>query len=161
MQPIRCHIDQLFHAYEQGDWQQRYYFDCTSGDVVLVTEALRASLQEIYDRVGEQAAADHLATADLRQAHAVEMDDARYWRVPTRPPATWARLRDGFAATVDSPLQRLLWLALDYNDAAYFDRLLERDAEQGLRWRAYRMAEAHNALRAWLNTQGFEPLPAD
>lgn len=156
MQQIEGHLDHLCAAYERGCWQERHYLDRLSGRVVIVTEETRAALQEVYDRVGEQAALPWLNDASLQAAHQVEMDDERYWKVPTRSRTAWAQLRDSFAAGVEPPLQRLLWQALDYDDPAQFDRLLALDAGDAARWHAFRMADAERALRAWLAAQGVE-----
>ena len=146
-------LEKLCHAYEHGTWSNRFYLDVESGAVLEVTEAVRAKLQAIYDELGEESAEISAEIPPhLQQAHAVELDDVRFRKIPTCSPKTIATLRDLFCETVDPLLQRLLWRALDANDGAWFERILGMESAELTRWHQFKQKEFQTILTDWLKT---------
>lgn len=138
----------LLLAAREGSWAERYYLDVDTGQVVCVLEADRARLQPYYDAHGEVAAADHLPQGDarLRAAHAVELDDARYVKLPVLPARQELEWMDAFAGGVDPALRSLLWRALDRDDRSAFERTLRMEPAVARAW----SAERDRRLTAWL-----------
>ena len=142
-------LAKLCHAYETGTWSRRFYLDVEDGAILEVTEAQRAELQNIYDDMGEVSAEIPPA---LQQAHAVELDDVRFQKIPTCSPEMLNQLRDQFCETVELPLQRLLWQALDANDSAWFERILGMDSAELIRWQQFKQSAFQEILLDWLKT---------
>ena len=139
-------MEQLIAAYFDGSWERRYYYDRMTVAVICIPETVRNQLQAIYDEVGEDDVGE--LSADLAQAHAVEMDDSRYLKVPEWKTA-WQD-RDQFATLVPAPLQRLLWRALDLQNAALFERTLSLEPDQAAAWQQFKQTRARTFLMAWL-----------
>ncbi|MGB1253059.1 MAG: hypothetical protein ACPG8W_20765 [Candidatus Promineifilaceae bacterium] len=146
-------LNALCNAYENGTWSRRFYLDVHTGTVVTVTEAERMLLQDLYDEFGEDSAE---IPPPLQQAHAVELDDERFLKVPACPQASLATLRDNFSETVSQPLRRLLWRALDANDGAGFERMLGLESAELKRWHTFKQAAFETTLNAWLSKNKHE-----
>lgn len=142
-------LSKLCDAYENGTWAHRFYLDVESGAVLAVTEAERAELQEIYDIEGEISAE---IPPHLQQAHTVELDDVRFQKIPTCDPQTLNQLRDQFCETVELPLRRLLWRALDANDGVWFERILRIDSAELARWQQFKQSAFQTILLEWIKT---------
>lgn len=146
--------DDLCQAYWQGSWQNRYYLDLESGGVVCVTEQLRAKLQSIYDEVGEDSADALIDSAELALAHAVEIDDERYLKI-----IEWHHFSeeaDQFAMSVSPPFQALLWQALDFQNRAAFERIVQLEPLVAARWQQFKRDCAIAQLKNWLDEIGVE-----
>lgn len=141
--------DDLCQAYWQGSWQNRYYLDQQSGEVVSITEQLRSELQSIYDKVGEDSADVLIDSAELALAHAVEIDDERYLKI-----IEWRNFweeADQFAASVSPPFQRLLWQTLDLQNRAAFEQMLQLEPLVAARWQQFKRECAIAQLKNWLD----------
>lgn len=147
-------MDDLLRAIEDDCWQRRYYYDCATREVVCVTEATRAVLQAIYDEVGEHGADVLLPDALTRAAHAVEMDDDRFLRVPSLASGEKLRQADRFAATADPALRPLLYRALDNQDEAQFERSVGFEPAVRAAWEAQWRTYLRTKVAAWLSANG-------
>lgn len=147
MTQLLIDLNALCEAYENGSWSRRFYLDSHSGAVVEVTETQRIALQAIYDEEGEASA--NIPPA-LQQAHAVELDDERYWKIPTCTKKRLLELGDQFSETVERPLQRLLWRALDAHDVGWFERMLGMESAELHRWQQYKQTAHQQTLTDWL-----------
>lgn len=146
----------VIHAVRHGHWAERYYLDVIDGNVVRVSERIRAILQDVYDTVGEEAAGAYLDTwehaeiADLRLAHAVEMDDDRYRKLPEMTLAVRLRWMDAFTGTVrDRALRRMLVAALESDDPARFERALALEPAQQRRWEQFTVTQIRALFADW------------
>lgn len=158
MKLLPVDFSELQAAFHDGCWERRYYLDVATGDVVLVTEVTRHSLQAIYDEVGEEGAFVLLTTDELRQAHQVELDDERYLKIPERNSAEILAWCDHFAQIVEPPLQRLLWRSLDNADLIGFEQMLTFDPPTKQQWQQFKQNQIRAQLTNWLNQHEIDPI---
>ncbi|HFC12815.1 MAG TPA: hypothetical protein ENJ56_08215 [Anaerolineae bacterium] len=142
----------LQSAFLNGTWQKRHYLDLESGQVHIVTEATRAVLQDVYDEVGEERAGELLDSAELQQAHRIEMDSYRYRAIPVCGERMLNMWRDAFANDCEPAFRNLLWSALNQNNNGQFERLLLLESAEKVRWEALLAQLVHEQLSTWLDT---------
>ena len=148
MTQLTIDLNALCEAYEHGSWSRRFYLDSISGAIVEVTETQRIALQAIYDEEGEESA--NIPPA-LQHAHTVELDDDRFWKIPTCTKKALMQLCNQFSETVERPLQRLLWRALDAHDVGWFERMLGMESAELHRWQQHKQAAHQQTLTNWRN----------
>lgn len=142
----------LQSAYLTGTWQKRHYLDLETGQVLIVSEVLRAVLQVIYDEVGEEEAEKRLDSAELRQAHDIELDDRRYRAIPVCGRRMLNMWRDAFADACEPAFRNLLWSALNRNNDGQFEQLLQLESAEKVRWEALLAQLVREQLTQWLDT---------
>jgi hypothetical protein len=116
-----------------------------------VTEKVRGALQSIYDVQGEEVAS--LPTVELQRAHAVEMDDERFLRLPAVAAGEKLLQCDLFAESADPPLQNLLYTALDHQDTTWFERILQMEPTEYKRWQVAWYGYLAEKFAQWLTQQ--------
>ena len=148
MNQLLLRWDTLCQAYWHGDWENRYYLDRETGEVVCITELLRVKLQSIYDEVGEDSADALIDLGELALAHTVEMNDDRYLKI-----IEWKSFReeaDAFAMSVDPPLRALLWQALDLQNRVGFEKNVQLESSVAVRWQQFKRECAITRLQRWV-----------
>ena len=172
---LRIDLDDLEVAFDDGSPETAWYLSLETGQVVMVTDEIRAELEAILEEVAgaederPAAFADALARRNLPEWMQESVQDAadvedgygtRYIAVPRAESRDSYKDMEEFIETVRAEsLRDHLWRAIDGRGAFRgFKNVLEDDPRERERWFAFRDARARQRVLDWLEEEGIEPL---
>ncbi len=171
---LKVDMDGLDDAFNNSSIELAYYLDQQTGEVVMVTDEIRRTLDEIYEELPEEedwadgAFEAAVSKRDLPAweeealsiAHMVEAGlGDRYIEIPR------AESRDGyndmeeFIATVDDRglLNRLEDAIRGKGAFRRFKNVLLGHPGEQARWFQFRDSRVHDRILEWLEEEGIEP----
>jgi hypothetical protein len=171
---LKINLDDLETAFETDSALAEGYIDLETGQVVLISEDIRARHAEVREfmrqhGVGlEEALArlclDGWEEAGVRDADRVEHDSGdRFVAVPSFPSSASYRDMEDFIETVpDAAVRDLLSQAIRHKGPfRSFKDAIGRHAKVEAAWYAFKQARARQAMLAWLGGEGVEIDAAD
>ena len=168
-------LGDLEEAFDDGSLETAWYLSLETGQVVMVTDEIRAELETILKAIaaaGDErpaAFADALARRNLPEwmresvQEAADVEDGygtRYIAVPRAESHDGYDDMEEFIETVqaESPRDRL-WRAIDGRGAfRRFKDVLEDYPRERERWFAFRDARVRQRVLDWLAEEGIEPI---
>lgn len=175
MQRLRIDLAELADAFEHSGAEISYYLDLENGAVVMLGQATRHMLDQLYETVapGERQSFDLDAALarrelvawlkdDLRTAHRIDRGfGSRYLQVPASDSFEGYADMKAFIETLsDRPFAERLWSAIQgkgpsrrFKDALATQPALEQ------RWYAFKDRQVHERISAWLAANDLEAEP--
>jgi predicted nucleotidyltransferase len=168
-------LGELGMAFEDASWQMHYYLDLETGKVIWISDEIRSQLEDLYEEAFDpeseepedlDAALDERGVPDWEKEevlYATQIDrlyGTRYISVPTADSHEGYRDMERFIQTVqDERLQDRLWQAIHGRGAfRRFKDVLATDYHEEKRWYAFKDELLGERIRAWLESEGIEPI---
>jgi hypothetical protein len=171
---LKINLDDLETAFETDSALAEGYIDLETGQVILITEDIRARHDEVREfmrrhGVGFEEALSRLCLDDweepgVRDADRVERDSGdRFVAVPSFPSSASYRDMEAFIETVpDAAVRGQLSQAIRHKGPfRSFKDAIGRHAKVEAAWYAFKQARARQAMIAWLGGEGVEIDAAD
>ncbi len=172
---LRVDLKTLQVAFSDSSFETHYFLDRKTGEVALVTGAVRRQLEDIYDELYR--ADDHAlsrfenalrlrhlppdSVQAVRQAHQIECGlGGRYTPLPPAHPHMEVRDMEDYIPTVqDETLREALWNALRSHDPQRrFMEALSQYPDLPARWSEFHVQQVVSRMRHWLDEEGIEPI---
>jgi len=173
---LQVDLDELETAFEEHEFGTNYYLDVLTGDVLAVTDEIRASLEEIYNELSEGADPETVdwplivreqgwpgwMAGGLEDAYRVDIGfGSRYIRVPKDESHDGFRDMEEFINTVtQARLRNTLVQAISGKGAfrRFKDTLAYHERERE-RWFAFKRDRLRARMLAALAAEGIEITP--
>lgn len=154
MAKTRLDVDweELEDAFDQGTLETVFYLDLETGRVVVVSEDLLGSGEDL----GDEADDPYQEMREVREA--VDAGSERYLPIPDRDDHEGWRDMEAFVATVrDGRLASRLERAIAGRGAfRYFRDVLRDHPHEERRWQAFERRRTHERMVDWLESVGVE-----
>jgi predicted nucleotidyltransferase len=175
MRKLQVDLGELAMAFEDASWEQSYYLDLETGQVVWISQETHSQLESVYEEIYDPESEEPVDLAEVLQDHdladwqkdeLLEADrverlyGSRYVAVPKADSHEAYRDMERFISSVqDERLQNRLWQAIQGRGAfRRFKDVLAGHYREEKRWYALQDSQVKGRILDWLASEGIEPI---
>lgn len=173
LRKLNVDMPELIFALENASYEMDHFLDVETGEVIMVSEEARSTIESIEMDMEEDAALADFYDAlqkhdlqdwvreDVNKALEIEADfGSRYIGIPKATSREGYRDMEDFIYTVeDKHLQDLLSVAIDGKGAfRRFKNVLYNYPQEQERWFAFQGNRVEEQVLAWLKSEGIQPI---
>jgi hypothetical protein len=156
MKRLEVDVFELIFALENSSWENRYYLDLKTGEIIMLTSEELGYVDEPPDRPLPE-----WQQETVKRAEEIWLDDGkRYVGVPESDSRrAYGDMKDFIATVEDEHLRGMLQVAVQGRGAfRRFKDMLYHYPRERERWFHFSDAQARRRALDWLESQGIEPI---